>query len=152
MGKREKRAKYEQEPSGAKRAKVGIQVENALKMKPAWQLSQVDFEGPYGWGSVDRDTLLGEIHAKLANFETMTWDEILKASGGRSSGNNSHEVEVDKLSSAAQQRLTELRQLDLDSLFSLRLSGKGRVWGVRDGRVLRVLWYDPDHQVCPTAR
>jgi len=37
-----------------------------------------------------------------------------------------------------------------DALYSLRLSGKLRLWGVRDRSVLQLLWYDPEHQVCPS--
>jgi hypothetical protein len=59
----------------------------------------------------------------LASFDTMKWFEILSASGGRSSGNNSHFIEVDRLARGAQTRLIELNLDDQDRLFSLRLQG-----------------------------
>jgi hypothetical protein len=50
----------------------------------------------------------------------------------------------------AQRRLVAIAQDDIDDLFSLHLGGKPRVWGVRDGSVLRLLWWDPEHEICPS--
>jgi len=81
----------------------------------------------------------------LASFETMTWNEILRASGGRRSGNNSHEIERDKFKLSAQERLN-IRGVFSDTLFSLRLNGGTRIYGVREGRCLRVVFFDPHHK------
>ena len=35
-------------------------------------------------------------------------------------------------------------------LFSVRLTGRIRLWGLRDVSILRVLWWDPEHTVCPS--
>ena len=50
------------------------------------------------------------------------------------------------------QRLVEIKQDDLSQLFSLRISAKCRVWGILDGRVFKVLWYDPKHEVYPSTK
>ena len=146
-----KSPKFKVEPKAEKNARASFDPESSNRQTPCWQLSQIDFEGPWGWGDMGRDVLLDEIHRKLSNFESMTWGEILAATGGRRSGNNSHFVSIEDLCREARQRLEELRRNDLDELFSLRLTGRGRVWGVRIGRVLQVLWYDRDHQVCPSS-
>lgn len=75
----------------------------------------------------------------------MTWAEIMQASGGRVRGNNSHPVRVEKLTRQAKARLAEIRQEDVSELFSLRLTAITRIYGVRDGRALKLLWYDPYH-------
>lgn len=124
-------------------------VENHLRKNPAWQFRIADLNGDWGWASLSRETWLNNIFEKFRNFESMTWAEILQARGGRNRGNNSHYVPIENLSTAAQRRLQELHQDDVDELFSLRLSGTERVWGIMQGRVLRIIWYDPDHEVCP---
>ena len=63
---------------------------------------------------------------------------------------NNHSVEIDKLSSTAQTRLTEIQLDDIDELVSLRLSAKERIWGILEQGVLIILWWDPNHQVCPS--
>ncbi len=114
--------------------------------KVVWKLEILDPDGPWGWRSaaVDRDWWV-EIFPKLKHFETMTWAEILRASGGRRIGNNHHPVAVENLSRAAQNRLKEIGLSEVWELFSLRLDGTKRIYGIRDGQVLKVLWYDPHH-------
>jgi hypothetical protein len=104
----------------------------------------VDLGGPWCWRTIDGDGLV-EVLGKLKSFESMTWEEIDGPTG-------SHGVEVGKLSRDAQERLVRIHQDDVDQLFSLRISGRRRVWGIMDEHVFRVLWWDPEHQVCPSAK
>lgn len=98
---------------------------------------------PFGWHAVDAKTLLS-IRTKLAHFETMTWSEILVTGKKRN-----HSINVSAITPEARQRL-ETIGLGLDEVVSLRLSGAERVFGYLDNGVLVLLWWDPDHQVCPT--
>jgi hypothetical protein len=100
---------------------------------------------PYGWQDLSKDKLLF-IREKLGNFESMTWKEILL--DGKKSN---HVVKIRRLHGDAQNRLAEIFvAIDFDDLVSLRLGAKERVWGLLEGPVLRVLWWDPEHQVCPS--
>ena len=110
-----------------------------------WRFSLVDEDGPWGWRTVAARLWWGEILPRLKNFETMTWEEILKASGGRSRGNNSHHVLTEKLTRQAKNRLAEIQNEDVSQLFSLRLTATTRIYGIRDRRALKLLWYDPHH-------
>ncbi len=99
----------------------------------------------FGWHLLDRARAL-RVRERLADFESMTWAEIL----GR--GDQHHPVAVSDLAPEARRRLTQLRLEDLDDLISLRLSGRERVWGFPDQvlpSILHLLWWDPDHEVCP---
>ena len=107
----------------------------------------MDFDGSWTWHSANHWDVLGQIHEKLKHFETMTWAEISKATGGRTVGNNSHFVSVDDITSEAQKRLKTLGHKDVSEIYSLRLTGRQRVWGIRAGRVLKVLWWDPNHEI-----
>lgn len=113
--------------------------------RPAWHVSSIDSRGRWGWQGLSSKDLWERIHPKLIDFESMTWAEI-KRSG------NSHSVDISQLCKEAQRRLIEIDQDDLDDLFSLRLSGTERLWGIRDGRVMRLLWWDPNHEVCPSVK
>jgi hypothetical protein len=57
---------------------------------------------------------------------------------------------VDKLVPEARRRLIQLKLEDIDELLSLRLSGKQRVWGILSEGVAALLWWDPDHRICPS--
>lgn len=119
---------------------------------PAWQVGMIDIDGTWGWKNVQGLYWWDTIQDKLKNFETMTWQEIYDANGGRQHGNNNHEIPIDKLSKSARIRLKYLGYTDIDTLFSLRLSGTERVWGLLVGNVLKIIWYDASHEVYPTGR
>jgi len=137
-----------------KRPKIDpkIQIEASIKkprienyseiQTPVWQFNFMDFEGPWSW-QIPAATFL-EIRDKLSQFESMTWSEI--------EGPSHHFAEVSNLCKEAQDRLVELKQDDIDHLFSLRLSGRQRVWGIRAGPIFKILWWDPEHIVYPSLK
>ncbi len=89
--------------------------------------------------------LWDDLFQKLRWYETMTWGEILKDK------KHNHSVPLDHLAKAAQDRLKAMRLDDIDEVFRLRLTGKQRVWGIRDRNVLNLLWWDPEHEICPST-
>lgn len=110
----------------------------------AWQFQALDPHGPWGW-TIDAATILELILPRIQAFESMTWTEIEGKTG-------SHYIDVESIISSAQKRLSEIGQDDVDSLFSLRLQGKPRIWGIRDRHILKVLWWDPEHAICPSEK
>ena len=111
---------------------------------PSWRISKIDTVDPFGWQEIPREKL-DEVRQKLAQFESMTWNEILI-----DSRKQNHSVEVWKLCREARARLEIIGLGDVETLVSLRLSAKERVWGVRQGAALLILWWDPNHLVCPS--
>jgi hypothetical protein len=117
---------------------------NFNQLKPAWRVSLLEMRDPFGWHEVSREKL-AEIREKLSNFESMTWNEILIVAK-----KFHHTVQVIELDRRAQDRLKEINQDDIDEIVSLRLSNKERVWGIRENEVLKILWWDPNHEICPS--
>jgi hypothetical protein len=117
---------------------------NPRARNPVWAFRIVDLDGPWCWSALG-GVGLTEVPARFRDYESMTWEQIDGPTG-------SHGVEPWKLSRQAQARLTELRQDDASELFSLRIAGRRRVWGILDEHVLRILRWDPEHQVCPSPR
>jgi len=138
-----KQPKIRINPQPSKTPKKAGFDENPLRLKPAWRIGAMEMCDPFGWHAIDAITL-HDIRGKLRSFESMTWSEII--------GAKSHPVARNLLCKEARDRLDELRLDDLEELFSLRLSGKERVWGVLEHNILIVLWWDPDHAVCPSLK
>lgn len=139
-----KRAFAQSIPSGDKRSRREEQ--NVLQQTPVWSFEVLDIKGQWGWDNDEvKSQLWTEIVPKLQNFETMTWAEISQVAGGRRRGNNHHHVGVEDLTREAQKRLSEINQDDVDGIFPFRLAGRKRIYGIREGRVLKLLWYDPFH-------
>lgn len=122
------------------------------RKNPSWNMRLADPEGPWSFRNLNCKSWWNDIYAKLCDFETMTWQEILDASGGRSHGNNNHEIPISDLVPAARRRLKKMHMDDIDVLFSLRLTGQKRIWGMLDGSVLKLLWFDPKHEICPSMK
>ena len=78
----------------------------------------------------------------MGYLEKMTWTDL------RNHG--CHLVSIEDLCKTAQTRLIDINQDDKDELYSIRLSGKVRVWGVKESNVIRLLWWDPEHEICPS--
>ncbi|HEV7881458.1 hypothetical protein [Bradyrhizobium sp.] len=110
-----------------------------------WRFDQIDWNGPFGWSKISASDLAQIVIPKLHDYESMTWAEMDGPSG-------SHTVDYDQLCKEAQDRLKELKMTHVEALFSVRIAGAVRVWGVKDIAILRVLWWDPDHQVCPSLK
>jgi hypothetical protein len=110
-----------------------------------WRFSDLDWGGPFGWAKVTADEISRTIVPKFHDLETMTWAEIDGPSG-------SHSVSVDDLCPEAKVRLADLKMGHVETLFSVRITGARRIWGVKDVAILRVLWWDPDHKVCPSIK
>jgi len=135
--------------------KKPISVENPegyLGKHPTWAFKQCDLDSDK-WSIKKSDSFYDDILVKLISYEGMTWSEIQSASGGKKAGKgtNNHFEDISEMSKEAQRRARELH-LDVDQLFSLRLSGKERLYGILDNGVFSVLWYDAEHEVYPSAK
>lgn len=145
-----------QEPVSAKkpRAKLTDQALKASHIKFRWSLVLADREGKWAFGDKvfgGRDWCL-EILPKLKDFEGKTWAIIANQSSGRSSGTRNYHIARSALVKGARKRLKQIDMNDLDELYSLRLDGKRRLFGVVQDHVLKLLWYDPRHEICPSTR
>ena len=137
--------KYKKSPSKKKKPRA-ISLGDTNRQTIAWQFSKLDIGGKWCCKRIDRNTLWGFLYGKIKAFESMTWSEIYQDK------DNNHDVKKEDLSQTAQKRLIKIKQDDIDSLFTLHLSSMRRIWGIRDGRALKVLWYDPDHEVCISSK
>jgi len=134
--------------------RAGVNPASQDTQKISWQFSRIDKDHErWGWSKLEAQACWEMFTSgHLANIETMTWREIKSASGGKANGTNSHSIPVDQLSKEAQARLTELKLDDQDSIFSMRLTGTLRIFGFQAGSAFKVLWHDPNHEVCPSQK
>ena len=101
---------------------------------------------PFGWHKLN-ETEIHEMRKKLSNFESMTWNQILVVDRDRN-----HMVSLDRICKEACRRLEEIKQDDVGEVLSLRLTGVERVWGILEHNVVKLLWGDPLHQICPSLK
>ncbi len=81
----------------------------------------------------------------LREYSHRTWGEI------EQNRHRDHAIEIHHLIPEAQRRLQELRLDDCGPLWRFRFDGLRRIWGIRDRHIFRILWWDPQHKVCPST-
>jgi hypothetical protein len=111
--------------------------------QPEFKSEQMDNEGPWGWNYFN-SAHLQELFQKIFESQKLSWQDLRN--------NGSHFVNREDLCSEAQKRLTNIQKEDLDQLFSLRIMGRKRIWGIKEGNILWFLWWDPNHEVCPSSK
>lgn len=108
----------------------------------AWRFSAHDRDGPWAWTNLNTPSDYQRVIQTLQQFETMSMDQIQQQ--------QTHRVAPGKLCKAAQDRLKKIKQDDIDELMSFRITGKQRVWCIPIGPIMKILWWDPNHQVYPS--
>lgn len=125
---------------------VHVDMPEYYNLLPSWVFGQIDYDGPFGWSTIiNNPSEFKDVLAYLSSIETMKWKEILLDSSSQN-----HKIKLYKLSKDAQKRLERINVNDIDDLISLRVTGKKRIFGIMNSGKLNLLWYDPEHKVCPS--
>lgn len=145
----------------AKQGRKKVPVETPKSIKVAFHLYTEFFRwsfekcfwGHSGWIDCTNLQFFAErIISKLQDFESMKWQEILESAGGKSEGKgtNNHFINAEKLPKKEKVAFEKRGFKDqFDEVFSLRLSGEERLFGVVDLNKFYVLWYDAEHKFFP---
>ncbi len=143
MSKR-KSVKSSYQPSIKKTVHIAENVDGLRQLSFKWRVDDkyIDYDHEeWGWGKVTIQKFFKELLHRLQDYETMTWDEILRRP-------SCHDIEASELCGEAQSRLQEMH-LDIDTLHQLKITQKCRLWGYRDRQDLYLIWHDPHHTVNP---
>jgi len=110
---------------------------------PSWRFSKADNEHER-W-SFTKNDVFGDmdIVGRLSDFEKQVWQDII--------GDRNHFIDTHRLIKEARDRMVDLG-LYYDSVFSLTLNGRERIFGIMEDGVLFFLWYDRKHEICPSPK
>ena len=127
-------------PSNEKRPKADS-IENWKDMQPAWRVSLLEMHTPFGWTNVDEGSIL-KIRERLGSLESSKWKDFFP-------NYRNHFIKLTSLCKDARDHLERMQQDDIDSVVSLGVTQTGRIFGILEHNILKILWWDPDHQICP---
>lgn len=146
MAKKSKIVKQKEIASNSKTPKHIEDPESFYDKIPVWSFKLLD-NNYVKWGFVHIKDINTTIIDKLKHYEGMTWGEIIKATGGKKYGNNNHFENVSDLIPEAQSRWRDLKLEEFDRIFSLRLTGEQRLYGILIDGVYKIIWFDPSHNI-----
>jgi len=142
MAKRDKNTKLSSSPSSRKHTR--IPPPSADSQYPLWAFRGFDNDGDWCWSTVCGPDAASFLQ-RLRDYEGMTWAQIKRAS-------HCHFVEPSEIIRRAQKRLVALGKQETNSLFSMSVAGKPRIWGILREHVMFALWWDPNHEIWPSQK
>jgi len=105
----------------------------------AWRFSGADLQDPFGCHALDF-AAYQSLWERMRAFEKMNTDELNRTG-------SYHDISVRLLSKLAKERLASMRLDDVEVVHSFRITGGCRLWCMKFGNIMSVLWWDPNHQV-----
>lgn len=143
-----KKGSFGANPKGKKQVKIVERGNNLYQLSPKWSFIRCATLHEK-WGILQNTGYLAGMLARFKEWERVTWGEILTTTSGRKSNTQSHPMPVGILDREAIKRLTELNLDKFDTLYSLAITGRQRVWGImiEETGTFQLLWYDPNHEI-----
>lgn len=150
---KDKRVKYAKIPSEKREIKHSQSPEKFYDKAPIWSFKKID-QTHEKWGLDIHANAWKEIIKKLIDFERQeTWSVILQAPNNkRRSNTKNHAISIDSMIKEAQKRIIDLQLDEFDSFYSLHLTGTERLWGYIQEGIFYVIWYDQNHEICPSKK
>ena len=143
MAHNKKKASYKSPPQPQKQAKTSYYKNSSENQSISWRYSQADQNGRWAWSNLD-DQKYKKVQEKLHKFEQYSMTQLI--------GTGSHVISCDRIISEAKKRLEDIQKDDVDELYSFRISAKERIWCIRDGHIMNILWWDPKHEIYPSLK
>ena len=137
MGKTNKKTKQEYTPVVEKKTKQEKNPGNYDSQKASWRFHRFWKKSTWPLNVNNWKDWEKEILPKLIENQELTWADI--------KGKKNHNVDLSGLTKAGEKELERLN-LDIDRVFSLRLTGKKRIIGILDRGVLEIICYTPNHE------
>ena len=120
--------------------------------KVVWCFDMIDRSGKFAFDLEREEFQHKEFMQKMVDYSSMTWSEVKRQTHDNGKSKH-HFLSEDSLSKEALVRM-QSRQLGeySDSIFSFALQNKLRIVGIREDEHFHVLWYDPEHEICPSKK
>lgn len=138
---------------GKQKKQVAIsRVNSTIHEKPIWRFDKIDRSGKFAFDLSRPDFQHREILQKLMDYGRMTWSEIDRQQHDRGRSKH-HYLEYESLGAEAKDRISAREfEGETDAIYSFALQNLLRVIGLRQGAEFYVVWYDPNHEFCPSRK
>jgi hypothetical protein len=137
----------ESPPSDFKKPRIPLESEKWGEKLFRWRVNDnyVDMDDEeWGWGRVTINEFFLILKSALQKYEEMTWNDVLKRK-------SCHPLPIHEACPKAKRRFLEICP-DVDTLHQVDYSELGRIWGVKKGEYLHIVWCDNEHTVCPLKK
>lgn len=140
MGSKNKYPKEKVLPENKKTVKNIESPEKYYNSHPSWSFSMRDKENwPFSKEKIG-EKIWDEIIPRLEGLESQTWNEVLQQNKKKN-----HSLSDSSNWNSVAKKILENINIERESIISLTISGKCRLYGYIDHAVFKILWYDDNH-------
>lgn len=141
MNSKQKKPHWGATPAQQKNPQTAHSVSSYDDRKASWRVGRIQMVDPYGWHDVS-SVDLGRIKARLSELEKLTWKDIFVRDA-----RYNHQIEVNKLKCSEARKWMKQHMPDQPYLWTLRLTGAERIWGIFSEGAYLVIFWDPQHLI-----
>ena len=87
-----------------------------------------------------------KIIVKLDDYRTWQWSEIERSYNKLSTGTMDIAKLDSKIKAIVENHLVQIKKDYIDQLYKIEINNHHRVWGIREGSCLFLIWNDPEHR------
>ena len=132
------------------RKRTSTAVNSSDSRCPIWLFDRIDKKGAFAFDINAPYFDHKDFLSKMIEYSSMTWAEIKKQTHDMDKSKH-HYLVYSALSKDARDRIDDLNMFDLtDAIFSFAFNNTLRIIGFRDNEYFHVVWYDRNHQFCPS--
>lgn len=118
---------------------------STMNLLPVWCFKRViTADESHRWTSMHDEAERRDVYEALRNYSSMKWREILQKK-------SCHSAEIDQVAEPVR-GVIKRHCPDIESVFQLRVSATGRIWGVTVGPTFQLLLWDPLHEGWPVEK
>jgi hypothetical protein len=136
-----KQPKTAQQIAGKKAPVIAEPVPLYNEEKAAWRISRIQLIAPYGFRELDVEGI-SRVKERLGALERNSWKDIFIRDK-----HYNHQIEVDELKCAIAKKWMEDNLPDQHSLWTIRVTGKERIWGILAEGAYQIVFWDPEHLI-----
>ncbi|HUX44658.1 MAG TPA: hypothetical protein VMV57_07905 [Terracidiphilus sp.] len=115
-------------------------------LKASWRIKKIQMVDPYSFHQLTAEEL-SRLRERLSNLETMTWNDIFVTAK-----KHNHSIPVHELRCEHARKWMKANMPDQLELWTLRVTGVERVWGVFSEGAYQIIFWDPQHRIYPSER
>lgn len=120
--------------------------------KMVWVFDSVDTDDCFRFDPNRGDFDAADIFDKLIHYSKRTWSDLKKETHDEGKSKH-HFLDKARFSPEAESRISKLHLEERrDQIFSLHLTNRCRIIGLREQERFIVKWYDPEHKFCPSRK
>ena len=144
--------------SGAKRE--GIQKRVSAERyssdgdKVQWRFDRLERNGKFAFDLSRADFDHREVLEKIIAYSNMTWSDVKKQTHDRKGKSKHHFLDMSSISADGRDSFKSrgFEGVYDDSIFSFSFQNKLRIIGIRENEKFYAVWFDPQHEFCPSKK